>query len=257
MLKNEEEDELQKLRQEKSEMEIYIYDLHSKRVRLESDGQHAEQEPCEERNRIPLADDHKKSDDFRLSADYDRREENDTPQNFLSTQSSSQTSHALSNTFHMTSYNSETSINNSHFHAYQPQQVISSETLLTDPLSSPSFYDDCLKVDNDVISLKRERSEIEGQISDLRIQLTRLQAEVSSLENRKTILETMPQKYALDDMKTVLMNGHADVTLDSETTRAITEVREHLKKYLADNYSPQFRRENNTSHSKNLASAEN
>lgn len=212
-------------------MEIYIYDLQSKRVRLELDGQHAEQEPREgrnERNRIPLADDHKKADDFRFSADYDRREENDTPQNFHSTQSSSQTSHALSNTFHTTSYNSETSINNSHFHTYQPQQVVSSETISTNPLSSSSFYDDCLKVDNDVVSLKRERSEIESQICDLRIQLTRLQTEVSSLENRKTILETMHQKYAADDMKTVLMNGHAEVTLDYGTTRAVTEVREHL-----------------------------
>lgn len=238
MLKNNEEDELQRLRQQKSEMEIHIYDLQRKRARPELDGQHAEKESHELRNardRIPLTDDHQNSDDFRFSSNYDRRGEIDTPQNCHSSQPSPQTSHPLSNSYHVTSYNSETSINNSHFHTYHPQQVISSETLSTSPLLSSSFYDDCIKVDNNVMSLKRERSEIESQICDLRVQLTTLQTEVASLENRKTILETAHRDYAADDLRTGLMNGHgvgAETDQDYDTTRVITEVTTHFLKNI-------------------------
>ena len=233
MLKNNEEDELQRLRQQKSEMEINIYDLQTKRVRLELDGQHNEQESHELRNardHTPLTDDHHKSEDVRFSSDYDRRGEIDTPQIYHSSQSSPQTSHPLSNSDHVTSYSSETSINNSHLHTHQPQQVISSEPFSTSPLLSSSFYDDCIKVDNNVMSLKRERSEIESQICDLRIQLTRLQTEVASLESRKTILETMHPNYVADDLKTGLMNGHVgtDANVDYDITRAITEVTKHF-----------------------------
>ena len=232
-LKNNEEDELHKLRQQKSEMEIYIFDLQSQRVRLEMDGQlHSEPEVHEPRNardRIPLTDDHHKSTDFRFSLDYERRGEVDTPQNYHSSQPSLQSSHPLPNSYHVTSYNSETSINNSHFHTYHPhQQVVSSQTLSTNPLSSSTFYDEAIKEDNNVISLKRERSEIESQVCDMRIQLTRLQTEVTSLESRKTILETMHRNYAADELTTGLMNGHGgvgvDTDLDYDITRTITEV---------------------------------
>ncbi|KAL9987709.1 hypothetical protein ACROYT_G002058 [Oculina patagonica] len=220
MLKNNEEDELEKLRQQKSEMEIHIYDLQSKRARFELDGQHATQQPHELRNardRIPLTDDQRKSEaEFRFSPDYDRRGEIHTPQNYLSSQPSLQTSHPLSNSYHVTSYNSETSINNSHFHTYQPQQAVSSETLSASPLLSSSFYDDCIKVDNNV-------------------------TEVASLENRKTILETVHRDYAADDSRTGLMNGHSvgdGADADFDITRTITEGHKDI---LIQEYEDQIR----------------
>lgn len=227
-------------------MEICIYDLQTKKVRLELDGQPTEQEPHELRNardRTSLTDDHGKSEVSRLSNDYDRRGEIDTLQDYHSSQSLLQTS----NSYHVTSYNAETSINNSHVHAYSPQQGISSETLSTNPLSGSSFYDDCLKVDNNVMSLKRERDEIESQICNMKIQLTRLQTEVTSLETRKTILETTHQNYATDDLRTGLANGHGvsvDTDLDYNITRAITEVT--IQFYFLNKYSPSFNPKNNS-----------
>ena len=211
-------------------MEIYIYDLQIKIGRLEMNGHLTEQEPHEMRNvtdRTSLTDDHSKSEGSRLSSDFDRRGEIETLQDYRSSQSLLRASHSFSSNYNVTSYNSETSINNSRVHTYSPQQGISSETLSTNPLTSSSFYDDCLKVDNNIMSLKRERDEIESQISDMKIELTRLQTEVTSLENRKTILEAAHLNYATDDLRAGSVNGHGvsvHTDLDYNITRAITEV---------------------------------
>lgn len=211
-------------------MEIYIYDLQIKIGRLEMNGHLTEQEPHEMRNvtdRTSLTDDHSKSEGCRLSSDFDRRGEIETLQDYRSSQSLLRASHSFSSNYNVTSYNSETSINNSRVHTYSPQQGISSETLSTNPLTSSSFYDDCLKVDNNIMSLKRERDEIESQISDMKIELTRLQTEVTSLENRKTILEAAHLNYATDDLRAGSVNGHGvsvHTDLDYNITRAITEV---------------------------------
>ena len=230
-VKNNEEDELQKLRQQKSEMEIYIYDLRTKIGRHEMNGQFTEQEAHEPRHATDrttsLTDDHGKSEVSRLSSDFDRRGEIETLQDYRSSQSLLQASHSFSSSYNVTSHNSETSINNSNVHTYSPRRGISPETLSTNPLGSSSFYDDCLKVDNNVMSLKRERDEIESEICDMKIQLTRLQTEVTSLENRKTILETTHLNYATDDLRAGSVNEHGvrvDTDLDYNITRAITEV---------------------------------
>lgn len=211
-------------------MEIYIYDLQTKIGRLEMNGQPAEQESHELRNatdRTSLTDDHGKSEVQRFSSDFDRRGEIATLQDYRSSQSLLQASYSFSSSNNVTSYNSETSINNSHVHTYSPQQGISPETLSSNPRRSSSFYDDCLKVDNNVMSLKGERDEIETQICDMKIQLTRLQMEVASLENRKTLLETTNLNYATDELRAGSVNGHevsVDTDLDYNLTRAITEV---------------------------------
>lgn len=192
-------------------MEVYINNLQTKIVRLELNGQSTEQEPYElrdARDRTSLTDEHGLQD-------------------YHPSQSLLQVSHSFSSSNNVTSYNSETYIDNSHVHTYSPQQGVSSETLSTNPLMSSSFYDDCLKVDNNVMSLTRERDEIESQICDMKIQLTRLQTEVTSLENRKTILETTHMNYAANDLRTGSVNGHGasvDTDLDFNVTRAITEV---------------------------------
>ena len=178
------------------------------------------------RDRTSLTDDHGQSEVSRLSSDYDRREI-ETVQDYHSSQSLLTTSHSLSTSNQVTSYNSETSINNSHVHTHSPQQGIFSETLSANPLTSSSFYDDCLKVDNNVMSLTRERNEIENQICDMKIQLTRLQREVTSWENRKTILETTHVNYGTDDLMTGPVNGHGvsvDTDLNYNITTTITEV---------------------------------
>ena len=226
-LKNNEEDELQKLRQQRSEKEIYIYDLQTKIGRFEMNGQPPEQESHELRNttdRTSLTNDDGESEGSRLSSDFDRKGEIETLQDYRSSQSLLQASHSFSSSYNVTSYNPETSINNSLVHTYSPQQDISPETLSSYPRRSSSFYDDCLKVDNNVKSLKRERDEIETQICDMKIQLTRLQAEVTNLESRKTILETT---NLTDKLRAGSVNGHedsVDTDLDYNLTRAITEV---------------------------------
>ena len=228
-------------------MEMYIHDLQIKRERLEMDGQYSESETRELRNardrtQIALTDgrtqvaltDDRKSEDYGFSSDYDSRREVDNSQNYHSSQLhvSNQTSHfSASDSYHATSYNSETSINNSYLHTHHPKKkIVSSETLSTNPiLSSSTLHEDSIKEDNTVTSLKRERSEIESQIYDMRIQLTRLQAEVTSLENRKTILETVHRDYAADDLKVGLTNGYGvgiDADLDYNIATSITEVTE-------------------------------
>ena len=75
--------------------------------------------------------------------------------------------------------------------------------------------------------MKRERSELESQVNDLRIQLTQLQTEVTSLENRKTMLETIHGSYVSESKKTGQMNGRGvgvDSDVDLEVTKTITEV---------------------------------
>lgn len=227
-------------------MEMYIQDLQIKRQRLEMDEQYSDSETREPRNardrtqialtdgrtQVALTDDHK-SEDYGFSTDYDSRRQVDNSQNYHSSQLhvSNQTSHfSASDGYHATSYNSDTSINNSYLHTHHPQRVVSSETLSPNPiLSSSTLHEDSIKEDNTVISLKRERSEMESQICDMRIQLTRLQAEVTSLENRKTILETVHRDYASDDLKVGLTNGYGvgiDTDLDYNIATSITEVTE-------------------------------
>lgn len=214
-LKNQEEDELQNLRQQKSEMEIYIHDLQIKRGRLEKDGQHSQPKAHDMRNgrgHMHLTDDQKKSGDFGFS-DYDRRGSIDTLQTYDS---------VSQNTYHLSSHSSETTINNSY--SYHPHV---SQNHSTTQLSGPALHGDAVKEDNYVISLKRERSELESQICDMRIQLTRLQTEVTSLENRKTILETIHRSYSVEELRTGEVNGHGvgvDDAADFDTQRAITEV---------------------------------
>ena len=189
-------------------------------------GQPTEQEPHELRNttdRTSLTDDHGKSEVSRLSSDFDTRGEIETLQDYRSSQSLLQASHSFSSSYNVTSYNSETSINNSHVHTNSPQQDISSETLSTSPLRSSSFYDDCLKVDNNIMSLKRERDEIESQICDMKIELTRLQTEVTILEKRKTMLETSHLSYVTDDLRAGSANGHG-VSVHTDLDYNITEV---------------------------------
>ena len=204
--------------------------MQTKIVRLELNDQSTEQEPDElrdARDRTSLTDEHGKSDVSRLSSNYDRRGEIETLQDYHLSQSVLQVSHSFSSSNNVTSYNSETAIDNSHVHSYSQQQGVSSETLSTNPLMSSSFYDDCLKVDKNVMSLTRERDEMESQICDMKIQLTRLQTEVASLENRKTILETTHMNYTTNDLRTGSVNGHGasvDTDLDYNVTRAITEV---------------------------------
>ena len=204
--------------------------MQTKIVHLELNGEPTEQKPHElrdARDRTSLTDEHGKSDVSRLYRDYDRRGEIETLQDYHPSQSLLQVSHSFSSSNKVTSYNSETAIDNSHVHTYSPQQGVSSETLSTNPLMSSSFYDDCLKVENNVKSLTRDRDEIESQICDMKIQLTRLQTEVASLENRKTILETTRMNYATNDLRTGSVNGHGasvDTDLDYNVTRAITEV---------------------------------
>ena len=235
-------------------MEIYIYQLQTRIGRLEMSAQPTEQESHELRNatdRTSLTDDDGKSEGSRLSSDFDRKGEIETLPDYRSSQSLLQVSHSFSSSYNVTSYNPETSINNSHVHTYSPQQDISPETLSSNPQRSSSFYDDCLKVDNNVMSLKRERDEIETQICDMKIQLTRLQTEVTNLESRKTILETTNQKYmyAADELRAGSVNGHEDsvhTDLDYNLTRAIAEVTIQF-------YSPLLKKEKNT----RLSSARN
>lgn len=211
-------------------MEIYIYDLQTKIGRLEMNGEPTDKESHELRNatdRTSLTDDHGKSEISRLSSEFDRNGEIGTLQDYRSSQSLVQASHSFSSSYNVISYNSETSVNNSHVHTYSPQQGFPPETPSSNPPRSSSFYDDCLRVDNNVMSLKRERDEIETQIYDMKIQLTRLQTEVTSLENRKTILETTHLTYAADELRARSVNGHevsVDTDLDYNFTRAITEV---------------------------------
>ena len=229
-------------------MEIYIYDLQTKTRRFEMKGQNPEQESHELRNttdRTSLTNDDGESEGSRLSSDFDRKGEIETLQDYRSSQSLLQVSHSFSSSYSVTSYNPETSINNSLVHTYSPQQDISPETLSSNPRRSSSFYDDCLKVDNNAMSLKRERDEIETQICDMKIQLTRLQAEVTNLESRKIILETTNLKYmyAADELRAGLLNGHedsVDADLDYKITRVITEVTIQFYSPLLKKYPPEF-----------------
>ena len=185
--KNQEEDELQKLSQQKTEMEIYSYDLESKRGRLEMEEGHSKPEVHGiRRGHVHLTDNDKKLGQVRFS-DYDRIEEADNLHSYNSDQN------------HLTSYNSEaTLVSNSYSHN---SHVVSAGTLEMNAFRDSTFHADVIKEDNDVISLKRERSELERQICDMRTQLTRLQTEVTGLENRKTILETIQGSYASEDAK--------------------------------------------------------
>ena len=214
-LKNQEEDELQKLRQQKSQVEIYIRDLEIKRRQLVMENQNPRPEQYDARNgrgHVHLTDDQKKSGDRGFS-EYDRIKEADTLNRCDS----------LSyNRYQLTSYNSETSVNISNsYHPYiDSSQVLATST----PLNSPA---DTVKEDNDVISLKRERSELESQIGDMRIELTRLQTEVKGLENRKTILETIHRSRPTDELRTEQMNGYGvgtDTDVDFNVTTTTTEV---------------------------------
>ena len=89
-----------------------------------------------------------------------------------------------------------------------------------------------LKEDNEVTSLKREREEIVGQISDMRVQLAKLQTEVAHLECKKTILEALQHSHISNvlETETAIRNacGH-DVELDSETKTPALEVMCSLK----------------------------
>ena len=99
---------------------------------------------------------------------------------------------------------------------------------------------DSVKEDNDVISMKRERSELESQVNDLRIQLTQLQTEVTSLENRKTMLETIHGSYVSESKKTGQMNRRGvgvDSDVDLEITKTITEVTKIKKVATSENSS--------------------
>lgn len=212
-------------------------------------GQPPEQESHQLReatDRTSLTDDDGKSEGSRLSSDFDRKGEIETLQDYRSSQSLLQASHSFSSSYNVTSYNPETSINNSLVHTYSPEQDISPETLSSNPRRSSSFYDDCLKVDNNAMSLKRERDEIETQICDMKIQLTRLQTEVTNLENRKTILETTNLKYtyAADELRAGSVNGHedsVDTDLEYNLTRAITEVTiQFYSHLLKKKYPPEF-----------------
>lgn len=216
-LKNQEEDELQKLRQQKSQVEIDIGDLEIKRRQLLMEDQNPRPEQYDARNgrgHMHLTDDQKKSGDRGFS-ECDRIEEADTLNRCDS----------LSyNRYQLTSYNSETSVNISNpYHPYiDSSQVLATST----PLNSPA---DTVKVDNDVISLKKERSDLESQIGDMRIELTRLQTEVTGLENRKTILETIHRSNPTDELRTELeqMNGYGvgtDTDADFNVTTTTTEV---------------------------------
>ena len=162
-----------------------------------------------------FTDDEKKSGD-RGFPEYGTIEEADTLNRYDS---------VSYNRHQHTSYNSEPSVNISNIHHLD---IDSSQVLATStPLNSPGVLVDTVKVDNDVISLKRERSELEGQIGDIRIELTRLQTEVTGLENRKTILETIHRSYSNDELRTEYMNGYGlgtDANADFHITQTITEV---------------------------------
>ena len=88
--------------------------------------------------------------------------------------------------------------------------------------------------------MKRERSELESQVNDLRIQLTQLQTEVTSLENRKTMLETIHGSYVSESTKTGQMNGRGvgvDSDVDLEITKTITKVTKIKKVATSENSS--------------------
>ena len=217
-LKNQEEDELQKLRQQKSQVEIDIRDLEIKRRQLVMEDHNPKPEQYDARNgrgHVHLTDDQKRSGDRGFSG-YGRIEEADTLNRCDS----------LSyNRYQLTSYNSETSVNISNsYHPYiDSSQVLATST----PLNSPVVLADTVKVDNDVISLNRERSELESQIGDMRTELTRLQTEVTGLENRKTILETIHRSRPTDELRTEQMNGYGvgtDTDVDFNVTTTTTEV---------------------------------
>ena len=214
--KNQEEDELQKLSQQKTEMEIYIYDLESKRGRLEMEEGHSKPEVHGiRRGHVHLTDNDKKSGQVRFS-DYDRIEEADNLHSYNSVSSDQN---------QLTSYNSETTLV-SNSYSYN-SHVVSAGTLEMNAFRDSTFHADVIKEDNDVISLKRERSELERQICDMRTQLTRLQTEVTGLENRKTILETIHGSYASEDARNGQMSGYGagvDIDVDFDITRAIAEV---------------------------------
>lgn len=214
--KNQEENELQKLRQQKLEMEAYIYQLQGERGRFEIERERYELGPREKtRDGKYLTDDDTKSGKVVLH-DGVKREEGDALHN----------SRLVSaNTYNLSSYSSEaTLINNSY--SDNPHLALT-QTFETNGCGGSMSSKDSVKEDNDVISMKRERSELESQVSDLRTQLTKLQTEVTSLENRKTILETIHGSYVSESTNTGQMNGQGvgvDSDVDLEITQTITEV---------------------------------
>ena len=202
---NQEENELQKLRQQKLEIEAYIHQLQSERGRFEMERERYELGPREKtRDGKYLTDDDTKSGKVVLH-DGVKREEG--------------------NTYNISSYSSEaTLINNSY--SYNPHLAFT-QTFETNGCGGSMSSKDSVKEDNDVISMKRERSELESQVSNLRTQLTQLKTEVTSLENRKTILETIHGSYVSESTNTGQMNGQGvgvDSDVDLEITQTITEV---------------------------------
>lgn len=214
--KNQEENELQKLRQQKLETEAYIYQLQSERGRFEMERERSELGPRENmRDGKYLTDDDTKSGKVELH-DGVKREEGDTLHN----------SHLVSaNTYNLSSYSSEaTLINNTY--SYNPHLAFT-QTAETNRFGGSMSSKDSVKEDYDVISMKRERSELESQVNDLRIQLTQLQTEVTSLENRKTMLEKIHGSYVSESTNTGQMNGRGvgvDSDVDLQITKTITEV---------------------------------
>ncbi|PFX23353.1 hypothetical protein AWC38_SpisGene12113 [Stylophora pistillata] len=248
-LKTNEEDDLLKLRQQKSDMEMYIYDVEIKKQGLEMDGLYSRCERQELRNapdrtevEVAITSD-RQPDNHRFSTDHDVKSEVENSQNYHTSQqqvSHQRTQFSSSDSYQMTSNNSSTSINNSYFHINHPQRGLPSETLSTNPNSS-TLHEDSIKEDNTVVSLRRERNELESQLYDMRIQLTRLQAEVTSLENRRTVLETVHRGYATADLDVKLINVHTvevDTDLCRNTTRSTTE---DEKDTLIQEYQDQIR----------------
>ena len=224
-LKSNEEDDLLNLRQQKSDMEMYIYDLEIKKQSLEMDGLYSRTERQELRN----APDRTEVEVAFTSDRQSDKSEVDNSQNYHTSQqhvSHQTTPFSSSDSYQMTYNNSDNSINNSYLHINHQQRSLSSETLSTNQNSS-TLHEDSTKEDNTVVSLRRERNELESQIYDMRIQLTRLHAEVTSLENRRTVLETVHREYATVDLEVKLTKGHVvgvDTDQDCNTARSMTEV---------------------------------
>lgn len=75
-----------------------------------------------------------------------------------------------------------------------------------------------MKEDNDVIFLRREKYELQSQISELRITLTRLQAEINELENFKMVNETL-------NVQSGSYKQQSDVDLQKELKTELSHVR--------------------------------
>ena len=212
--KNEEGDDLNLLQQQKTELEISTGDLQTKKHQMEKATLASEQ--CEVRRdwdqSCYYSDDEKQQFGNSGFSAVERKQE------FNTSNSHDSVSREM---YHTATSNFDSSMNydyDSQVRGIQPSQEATTSTLLN---SSESLDD--VKDNNQMIALKREKSDLEGQIYDMMVRLTQLQTEVTELENKKTILEALRGTNSSDEMTTDMANAY-EADPDFSTPGTIVEV---------------------------------